>query len=97
MNTHAEIEYIKSEYIRQSFINESETISINQTEFDYNIYPWIKGYIPKCSICTEMYDKYKEDNNKPNELKALHKSCGCLWFNWYKTKLLKINPDIKFK
>jgi len=73
---------IKSEYKRKGIIHEDGTIPISPTGFDYCIYPWIKGY-------NEMYNIYKADIDKQIELNAMHKSCGCLWFNWYKTKMLK--------
>ena len=41
-----------------------------------------------------MYNKYKIKNEI--EIKNSHKNCGCLWFNWFKCKLLNIDPNIKF-
>ena len=95
MNTQSEIEYIRCEYIKIGILNKNGTKTPSPHSFDYNIYPWEKGYIPKCGICNEMYNKYKME--PINEVKALHKNCKCLWFEWFKTKLLNIDANIKFK
>lgn len=91
MNTYAEIEYIKSEYIKQGILDSNGQKIPSPTGFDYCIYPWEKGYIPKCTVCKSM-----TLNTKTNTVTAPHRRCGCLWFNWFKTKFLSVNPDIKF-
>ncbi len=92
-NTPNEIQYIRRQYIKQGVL----TADGNKipSAFDYNIYPWEQGYIPKCAICTEMYNKFVSADNKDN-IHAPHNRCGCLWFDWYKDKIIKINPDVKF-
>jgi hypothetical protein len=67
-NTPNEIEYIKTQYIRMGLLNNDGTKIPSKTGFDYNIYPWEKGYIPKCDVCTEMYNKNKTNkSNNTNE------------------------------
>ena len=52
MNTQKEIEYIKCQYIKIGLLNKDGTKIPSETGFDYSIYPWEKGYIPKCGKCT---------------------------------------------
>ncbi len=85
MNTQNEIEYIKLKYIQMGILNKDGTKKIR--EIDYNIYPWEKGYIPKCSECSEMYNKYKIA--PISHIHTLRDKCHCLWFDWFKTKLLQ--------
>ena len=97
MNTFNENEYIKTQYIQLGILNNNGTKILS--DFDYNIYPWEVGYIPKCSVCQEMYNKYVKEkkDKKDNKITALHRVCGCLWFEWFKIKLLNINPKIQFE
>ncbi len=85
MNTQSEIEYIKSKYIQWGVLNKDGTKKVHP--IDYNIYPWEKGYIPKCAECTQMYNRYKIAPNA--NVRALRDNCHCLWFDWFKTKLLQ--------
>jgi len=87
MNTYNEIEYIKQEYIAQGILNKDG--SKRELDFDYTIYPWEDGYISKCSVCKSM-------TIKDGKVVALHRTCGCLWFRWFKEKLLAGNPKITF-
>jgi hypothetical protein len=92
MNSYAEIEYIRSEYMKQGILNNDGMKISKSSGFDYCIYPWEKGYIPKCDVCSEMFVK----SNGENRINAPHKHCGCLWFNWYKRKILKTNQNVNF-
>ena len=96
MNTYNECEYIKNQYIQQGILNKDGSNAYGGLEFDYNIYPWEHGYIPKCAVCQEMHNKYCSSDKKENKVTALHRLCGCLWFEWFKQRLLNINPQIKF-
>ncbi len=87
INNHSEIEYIKSKYIQWGILNKDGTKKIPPYQIDYNIYPWEKGYIPKCSECSQMYNKYKSASF--HKIHALRDKCHCLWFDWFKNKLLK--------
>ncbi len=89
MNTYNECEYIKEQYIQQGILNKDGT-----EYFDFNVYPWESGYVPKCSVCQNMFNTYQKE--KGNSVLAPHKSCGCLWFTWFKNKLLNINSKIRF-
>ncbi len=96
MNTYAEIEYIRSEYIKQGVLNGDGTKPPSSlSKIDYCIYPWEKGYIPKCTICCEMFNNFVA-NKQDKAIRSLHKDCGCLWFSWYKTKILSVNPNATF-
>jgi hypothetical protein len=69
MNTYNECEYIKKQYIQQGILDKyGEKF---ESYFDYNIYPW-EYFIPKCSVCQEMYNKYNV--KKENKVTALHRS-----------------------
>jgi hypothetical protein len=92
MNTYNECEYIKKQYIQQGVLDKDGDKF--ELDFDFGIYPWESGYIPKCAVCQEMYNKYND--KKENKVTALHRSCGCLWFEWFKQRLLNINPQIIF-
>lgn len=73
--------------------------NIIATDFDFNIYP-DTGYIPQCSVCNNDYntwfDSMTTNSNKDNIVDMKHNSCGCLWFQYYKNKVLAINPNVKF-
>ena len=84
MNTYNECEYIKKQSIQQGVLDKDGNKF--ELDFDFNIYPWEGGYIPKCSVCQKMYNTYISDK-KENKVTALHRSCGCLWFEWFKQKL----------
>jgi len=98
MNSYAEIEYIRREYIKQGVLNKDGTKTPpGPSGIDYCIYPWEKGYIPKCSTCSEMFNTFvASKDNKDKAIRALHKHCGCLWFNYFKTKILSVNPNASF-
>lgn len=93
-NTYGEIEYIKKMYIKQGVLNNDGSKKIGIV--DYNIYPWEKGFIPKCQICKEVYDKFTEDINV-TEIYSPHCMCSCLWWDWYKDKILQLNKNISIK
>ena len=93
MNTHNEIEYIRRQYIKQGLLNaDGAKIPL---AFDYNTYPWEGGYIPKCTVCSEMYNKWM-NGDKAKKITAPHKGCGCLWFEWFQQKILTVNSEITF-
>lgn len=81
VNTPNEIQYIKEEYIRMGLLREDGTKTVGDNDIDYIIYPWEKGYIPKCIICNTNYTHNKLGLNYHN---IRHE--GCLWFNWFKRK-----------
>ena len=78
------IEYLKNVYKGYYKIN---------SDSDYIIYDL--DSIPECSICLKMYNDFKNIKDA-KQIKAYHSSCGCLWFPWFKQKLLSINPNIVF-
>jgi hypothetical protein len=49
--------------------------------------------IPVCAICEQMYHEAKNDTSK---VLAPHALCGCLWYQWFKTKCVSKNQTIKF-
>lgn len=65
--------------------------------FDFNIYP-DSGYIPPCSVCKSDYETYINNliNNKNDSISMKHISCGCIWFDYYKGKIISINPKVMF-
>ena len=71
-----------------------------EAEFDFNIYP-DTGYIPQCSVCNNDYntwfDNMTQNQTKDNIVDMKHNSCGCLWAQFYKNKILAINPTARFE
>ena len=74
--------YLTNKYIELGLDTKSKT------GFDFNIYP-DSGYIPPCRVCKSMVIL-------ADKVEAKHMSCGCLWFDYYKNKIQKINPNITF-
>lgn len=70
---------------------------------DYVMYPAEK-YVPFCSICAGEYqrvaDEYRfaRDNpsaTAPDTVNMTHDRCGCLWADYFKDKLRKLNKHIR--
>jgi hypothetical protein len=93
MNSYSENQYIKDQYIRRGILNKDG--SKIESNFDYNIYPWESGYIPKCSVCKEVYNKFLTNTNC-EEINSPHRRCGCLWWEYYYDKMMQINNKVKF-
>jgi hypothetical protein len=43
-----------------------------------------------------MYTNFKVNNFIDNKLEAKHSCCGCLWFDWFKDKIIAENKYIIF-
>ena len=69
-----------------------------ESDFDFNIYP-DTGYIPQCRVCNNDYNMWFDSmttNKDTNIIDMKHNSCNCLWIQYYKNKILAINPNVKF-
>lgn len=80
--------YLTNKYIELGLLDSFGNRIESKSGFDFTIYP-DSGYIPPCSICKSMVVTL-------GTVEAKHMSCGCLWFDYYKTKILKSNPSISF-
>ena len=84
--------YLTNKYKQMNLLDIIESNS----EFDFNIYP-DSGYIPQCGVCNMMYKKFIDDLTSNNTIDAKHISCGCLWFDYYKNKIISINSNVIFR
>ena len=90
--------YLTNKYKELNLLDSSENIIESSTGFDFNIYP-DTGYIPQCKICNSMYTTFIDTiniNSSNNIIDSKHISCNCLWFEYYRTKILGINSKITF-
>ena len=85
--------YLINKYKEQNLLDSSGNIMKSESGFDFNIYP-DTGYIPPCSICKNMYTTFIATNN--HKINSKHNLCGCLWFDYYKNKIIIINPNAIF-
>lgn len=81
--------YLTKKYIELGLLDRFGKRIETKSGFDFNIYP-DSGYIPPCSICKSMVATLKDT------VETKHSSCGCLWFDYYKQKILKSNPAAIF-
>lgn len=92
--------YLINKYKELHLLDNDGNIIKNELDFDYNIYP-DDGYIPTCSVCLNEYnmwfDSMTTGPSKNNCIDMKHMSCGCLWLQFYKNKMISINPNIKFE
>ena len=91
-NTYTEKEYIRQKYIDTGILNEDG--SRKNEVWDPYIYPDDGGYVPPCRICMSVYSSYSPSDG--NLVYAPHCTCGCLWWDYFKEKLLQINSLCEF-
>jgi hypothetical protein len=90
--------YLTNKYKEIVLLDSSNNIVESNSGFDFNIYP-DSGYIPTCSVCKSDYETYINNltnNNMNDNVKMNHVSCGCIWFDYYKGKIISINPKVIF-
>jgi len=91
--------YLVNKYKDLKLLDQNGNPFESNSGFDFNIYP-DTGYIPSCSICSSEYntwfDSMTYDNNN-NNINMKHMLCGCIWFDYYKKKILAINMKITFE
>jgi hypothetical protein len=90
--------YLTNKYKEMNMLDSSNNIVESDSGFDFNIYP-DSGYIPTCSICMNDYQTYINNlthNNMNDNIKMNHISCGCIWFEYYKNKIIGINSKVVF-
>jgi hypothetical protein len=91
--------YLTNKYKELNILDISSNIIESSSGFDFNIYP-DTGYIPQCSICnndyTMWFDNMTTNNKDTNIIDMKHNTCGCIWIQYYKNKILAINPNVKF-
>lgn len=89
----SEYEYLIRRFKQDGLLDEHGNKTIPEGDFDPWIYP-DEGYIPHCTECKTMYEKFLLDTTV-KEVEAKHLTCGCLWYEWFKTKILRLNPNVK--
>ena len=90
--------YLINKYKELNLLDCSSNIIENNSGFDFNIYP-DSGYIPQCRVCKSDYETYINSitmNNKNDNVIMNHISCGCLWYEYYKNKIISINSKVIF-
>jgi hypothetical protein len=87
--------YLINKYKQMNLLDSSGNIIESDSGFDFNIYP-DSGYIPQCGVCNMMYKNFINDLTSNNTIDAKHISCGCLWFDYYKNKIISINSKVIF-
>ena len=89
--------YLTNKYKEISLLDSSNNIVESDSGFDFNIYP-DTGYIPPCSVCKSDYETFINNmttNNNNDNICMKHISCGCIWFEYYKNKIIGINSNVK--
>ncbi len=92
-NTYSEKEYLRQKFIDTGILN-SDGSRKKDLIWDPYIYPDDGGYVPPCAICKNVYDTYSPTDENP--ILAPHCSCGCLWWDYFKEKILEINSSCEF-
>jgi hypothetical protein len=49
-----------------------------------------------CTICESVYTTYKNTTTENCKVEAPHCRCGCLWWDYFREKLIYKNPTFVF-
>jgi len=96
----AAYQYLTKKYIDSGLLDkDGNPVISNKSVWNPFIYP-DSGYIPPCSVCESGYDDYMKQHDAGVKVKDLlwpHFRCGCLWSEYFESKIKQVNPDMKFK